>query len=513
MRFARVLRPPSRGARLLGAPAAPTGVELVVDGSFVALACDSEAAVAAAAARLAPRLAWQERDTLPPAAELHARFRGPVETTEITRRAGTANAVAARKLRVAVSRPFLAHASIATSCAVARWDAEGLEVWSHSQNIHGLRRDLAMALGLSRERVTVHHREGAGCYGHNGADDVALDAALVARALPGRPVRMLWTREDELGWGPFAPAMLVEVEAQVAADGTLLGWTHDIWGNGHLSRPGSAAAPSLLAASHLAEPFPVPPALNPSPAGGGGADRNAIPAYATGALAVRVHRWLEMPLRTSSFRALGATANVLAIESAMDQLAAEAGRDPVAYRLAHLDDPRARDVIQAVVALAGPPPARQEGIGRGLAFARYKGTGAWCAAIAEIAAEAEVRVRRLWLAVDAGEVVNPDGTANQVEGGAVQAVSLALKEAVTFDARRVTSTSWDSYPILRFSEVPAVEIRLLERPEQPPVGVGECATAPVVAAIANAIHDALGVRVRHMPFTSEAIAQAMDASA
>jgi CO/xanthine dehydrogenase Mo-binding subunit len=510
MRFARVLRPPSRGATLRAVPLAPPGVTIVRDGSFLALACASEAEAAAAAARLAPRLAWEERDTLPAAATLHDRFRaGPVETAEIANRPGSDEAPA-RTLRASFSRPFLAHASIGTCCAVACWREDGLEVWSHSQSIHGLKRDLAMTLGLPPERVAVHHREAAGCYGHNGADDAALDAALVARALPGHPVRVQWSREDELGWSPFAPAMLVDVEASVAADGRLLGWRHDIHGNGHLSRPGLAKSPSLLAASHLEQPFEVPPALNPSHAGGGGADRNSVPDYATGALAVRVHRWLEMPLRTSSFRALGATVNVLAIESMMDQLAAEAGRDPVEYRLAHLAEPRARAVIEAAMEMAGPPPPRAEGTGRGLGFARYKGSSAWCAAVAEVAAEAEIRVTRLWLAVDAGEVVNPDGAANQVEGGAVQAVSLALKEAVTFDSRTVTSTSWETYPILRFSEVPAVEVRLLDRPDQPPLGVGECATGPVVAAVANAIHDALGVRVRHMPFTAETIARAMD---
>jgi CO/xanthine dehydrogenase Mo-binding subunit len=508
MRFARVIRPPSRGARLLRAPEAPDGVTLVVDGSFLAVACASEADAISAAARLAPRAAWEERDTLPDASELPAAFRaGPVETAEIAVRPGGGEP-AARTLRASFSRPFLAHASIGTCCAVATWGEEGLEVFSHSQSIHGLKRDLAMALGLPAEQVTVHHREGAGCYGHNGADDAALDAALVARALPGVPVRVQWSREEELGWGPLAPAMLVDVDVDTAADGRILGWRHDIYGNGHLSRPGVAKTPSLLAAGHLAEPFELPQAVNPAHAGGGGADRNAVPAYATGALDVRVHRWLEQPIRTSSFRALGATVNVLAIESVMEELAQAAGRDPVEYRLAHLEDARGRAVIEAAMRMAGPPP-RGEGIGRGLGFARYKGTGAWCAAVAEIVAEAEIRVRRLWLAADVGEVVNPDGVANQLEGGAVQAVSLALKEQVTFDRRRITSDSWETYPILRFSEVPAVEVRLLDRPEMPPLGAGECATGPVVAAIANAIHDALGVRMRDLPFTAARIAQAM----
>jgi len=513
MVFARIVRPPSRGARLEAVPDAPAGARLVVDGGFLAVVCATEAEAAAAAARVAARARWAERDTLPPRAELPERFRvGPAETAAIADRPRPAG-TAARTLRASVFRPLIAHASIGTCCAVARWSGDGLEVWSHSQSIFALRRDLGLALRIPADRVVVHHREGAGCYGHNGADDVALDAALVARAAPGIPARVQWSREDELGWGPFGAANLVTVEAEVAADGALLSWSQEVYGNGHLGRPGFDASPALLAASHLAEPFPAPVSLNPPPAGGGGADRNAVPAYETGGLAVRVHRLLEMPIRTSSFRALGAMANVLAIESVMDELAHGAGRDPVEYRLAHLADPRARAVIEAVVALAGAPPERREGLGRGLAFARYKGLGAWCAVIAEVEAEEAVRVRRLWIAADAGEVVNPEGAAHQIEGGAVQAVSVALKEEVTFDARAITSNSWDAYPILRFSEVPAVEVRLIDRPEAPPLGTGECATGPTVAAIANAIHDALGVRVRTLPFTPDNIAAAMEEGA
>ena len=257
----------------------------------------------------------------------------------------------------------------------------------------------------------------------------------------------------------------------------------------------------------------MPIAKNPPLAAGGGADRNAIPLYRTGALHVDVHRLTEMPLRTSSLRGLGAMVNVLAIESTMDELATAAGRDAVEYRLSHLDDARAKDTIRAVVAMAGPAPeTRPDGFGRGLGFARYKGTSAYCAVIAEIEASEEIRVRRLWIAADAGEVINPDGAANQIEGGAVQACSFALKEAVTFDARGITSNTWESYPILRFEEVPSVEVRLLSRPDMPPMGTGECSTGPTVAAIANAIHDALGVRARTMPFTAEQLARDMEAA-
>jgi CO/xanthine dehydrogenase Mo-binding subunit len=243
--------------------------------------------------------------------------------------------------------------------------------------------------------------------------------------------------------------------------------------------------------------------VNPPSSSGGGADRNAVPIYRTGAQHVAVHRLTEMPLRTSSLRGLGAMINVLAIESVMDELALAAGRDPVEYRLAHLDDPRGRAVILAAMAMSERTAPGGEGFGRGLGFARYKGTSAWCAIVAEVEALEQVVVRRLWIAADAGEVINPEGAMHQLEGGAVQACSFALKEAVTFDRRGVTSNGWETYPILRFSEVPRVEVELMHRPDLPPLGVGECSVGPTIAAISNAIHAALGVRARTMPFTTE----------
>jgi len=356
----------------------------------------------------------------------------------------------------------------------------------------------------------VHHREGAGCYGHNGADDVALDAALIARALPGAPVLVQWSRADELAWAPLAPAMLVAVEAGLDSQGRIASWRHEIFSNGHSNRPGNRPLPALLAASHLARPFAAPVPGNPPAAAGGGADRNAVPAYTTGGLRIDLHRTLTMPLRVSAFRTLGAMANVFAIESVMDELAAAAGCDPVAFRLSHLDDPRAKAVIAAAVEMSGwEAVERTEGHGRGLAFARYKGSGAYCAVVAEIEAAAKIFVRHLWVAADAGEVINPEGLAHQLEGGAVQATSIALKEQVRFDRRTVTSNSWEAYPILCFSEVPDVTTRLIARPEARPLGAGECATAPTVAAIANAIHAALGLRLRSLPFTPERVIAAM----
>ena len=395
---------------------------------------------------------------------------------------------------------------------MAQWSGDRVHVWTHSQGVYLLRADLALVLKLPAENITVEHMEGAGCYGHNAADDVALDAVLLAKAAGGRPVRVQWSREDEMSDAPFGAAMAIEIEADLDAQGEIVDWRHAIWSNGHAARPGRAAQPALLAASELADPFPRMISTNPPQANGGGGDRNSIPLYDFPSWRIESHRLTTMPIRTSALRTLGAQGNVFAIESFLDELAAERGEDPVAFRLRHLRDERAKDVIRAAAERAKWKPAKQPGIGHGIGFARYKNTGAYCAAIAEIESAEDIRVRKLTLAVDVGEAINPDGVINQIEGGAIQATSWALKERVRFDRQRITSTSWTEYPILRFSEVPDVEVELIQRPEMDPVGAGEAAHGPVTAAIANAVFDALGVRVRDLPITRDSIIAAMEST-
>jgi CO/xanthine dehydrogenase Mo-binding subunit len=509
---ARVVRPPSRGARLLELPEGPLpgAARVLRDGDFLAVVAEAEHDAQAAAGRLALHAKWEERDTLPDENALAEWLRAaPHQETMVAERGDPAERVAARSLRASFFRPPVAHASIGTSCAVARWEGGALEVWSHTQGPYNLRKDMALALRIPEEAVVIHHVEGAGCYGHNGADDVALDAALAARAVPGRPVRMLWSRADELGWSPFSSAMLVDVQAELDEEGRLASFRLDVTSNGHSSRPGRGRLPTLLAASHLAEPFAVPLAINMPAERGGGAQRNAVPIYRVPAMRVGMRTVTEMPLRVSAMRGLGAPVNVWAIESVMDELAAIAGADQLEFRLLHLEDQRAAAVLRKAAEMAGwASRQRREGFGLGMGVARYKNLGGWCAIFAEIEATEVVRARRLWIAADLGEVVNPDGAANQLEGGAIHAASQALKEAVRFDRRRVTSDSWETYPILRFSEVPEVEVHLISQPEEPPLGAGEPSFGPTVAAIANAIHDALGIRPRAMPFTPENLAAA-----
>jgi CO/xanthine dehydrogenase Mo-binding subunit len=533
MLHGRVLRPPLLDAPLDAAlvpgaleALAPlrTGagaVQAWVDGRFVAVVAERERDAEAAAERLRGRLPWGPGGPLPDMHALPEFLRGASSEQTVTARRGEPTSTSDGRLFSAeYLKPYLAHAAIGPSCAIALWDGAALEVWTHSQGIHNLRDDLVLALSreavpVPRSAITVHHVEGAGCYGHNGADDVALDAVLMALRHPGRPVRVLWSREDELTHSPFGATQLVALEARVDDAGCITHWRHALWANGYSSRPGRARTPTLLAASERANATALPLPINPPLAAGGGAERNAVPAYTVPNLEVLTHRLTVMPLRTSAMRALGAYANVFAIECFMDEIAQAISEDPLAFRRRHLDDPRALDVLQAVTERStwwSGRAAAPEGTGHGLAWARYKNTGAWCAVIARVEVSREVRVLDLDLAVDVGTVVDLDGVINQIEGGAVQSTSWALKEQVTFTREGLTSTAWGSYPLLRFSDVPQVTVHVLDRPDQPSLGAGEAAQGPVAAAIANAVADALGVRVRTLPLTPENLLRAVHAA-
>lgn len=423
-------------------------------------------------------------------------------------------------LHAAFERPYLQHASIGLCCALAQWshDTQALEVWSHSQGIYNLRRDLALAFDMQPEQVHISHVEGAGCYGHNGADDVAFDAAWLAQWRPGHPVRVQWTRQAELGHASLAPAMAVEIQAGINTDGQIEAWTQTVWSQGHGTRPGRGKTPALLGAWQTAQPHPVTMAVNAAMTAGGGSERNAQPPYDIASIQVINHRVLNMPFRVSAMRALGAPANVFAAESVIDELALRCAQDPLAFRLSHLHKPaqaRARAVLEKVADMAAwsntRPADKPEGWGRGLAYARYKNTGAYCAVVVELAVEEKVKLHKLWIAVDLGHVVDADGAINQIEGGALQAASWALCESAQLSPQGVMSRDWTSYPILKFSDMPTVEVALMSQPDQASLGAGECSSGPTCAAIANAIFDAIGVRMRAMPFTPENLLKTIEA--
>lgn len=518
MLHGRVLRSEFSGATLvelkeIDARRIAGMVAIVRDGNFVGVVSETEAGAESALVALRKDAEWSSREMLPDEDALAEWLKlQPSELAVIASKAAASKAAKSRTIHRQYTRPYIAHGSIAPSCAMARWDGDRVRVWTHSQGVYLLRADLALVLQLPVENITVEHVEGAGCYGHNAADDVALDAVLLAKAAGGRPVRVQWSRADEMSHAPFGAAMTIEIEADLDADGQIIDWRHSIWGNGHTARPGRAELPALLAATELAKPFPRAIATNPAQASGGGADRNSVPLYDFPSWQIESHRLTTMPVRTSALRTLGAQGNVFAIESFLDELATERGDDPLIFRLRHLSDERARDVIGAVAKRANWKPARRDGIGYGLGFARYKNTGAYCAAIAEVEGAEDIRVKRLTIAVDVGEAINPDGVINQIEGGAIQATSWVLKERVRFDRTRITSNSWTEYPVLRFSEVPEVQVEVMSRPDLDPVGAGEAAHGPVTAAIANAVFDALGVRVRNLPITRERLIAAMEAA-
>ncbi len=453
MVHARVIRPPLLRATLADIPEErladlPPAAWVVRDGDFLAVLADREETAEAAAARLRGSAKWEPADDLPEESGLTSWLRDQRSETSVLA-AGEPGLPTPPGTMVSASysRGLIAHASIATSCALARFDGRLLEVWSHTQGIFPLRAAIADALGLDKSDVVVYHVEGAGCYGHNPADDVAFDAALLACRTDGRPVRVLWDRAAELGSGPLASAMTADVTAVLDPDGSVRDWTYDVWSNGYNGRPGYAGNPGLLANGYRRGGRALPPSVDPPLASGLGSGRNAVPPYTLGSPRVATHRLLSMPIRTSAIRSLGAHFNVFAIESFMDELAAASGDDPLAFRLARLDDERARAVLLAAADAAGwgqPPDAADTGLGLG--YARYKNTGAYCAAAAEVEARESVRVRRLVLAVDVGRVVNLDGVRNQIEGGAIQAASWTLKEQVRFGPDGITSLSWDTYP-------------------------------------------------------------------
>jgi len=516
MLHGRVLRPEISRAKLVdlredGARAVPGLIAIVRDGSFCGVVCETEAGADAATAALRKGATWSAGEMLPDENNLAAFLKGqPLESTVIDSKAASPAGETTRTIRRQYTRPYIAHASIAPSCAMAQWSGDAVHVWTHSQGVYLLRADLSLVLKLPVEHITVEHLEGAGCYGHNAADDVALDAVLLAKGAGGRPVRVQWSRADEMTHAPFGAAMAIEIEADLDAQNEIVCWRHSIWSNGHAARPGRASQPALLAAFELEHPYPRMISANPPQANGGGGDRNSIPLYDFPAWKIESHRLLTMPVRTSALRTLGGQGNVFAIESFLDEIAAERGEDPVAFRLRHLTDERAKDVIRAAARRANWKPAAKAGAGYGIGFARYKNTGAYCAVVAEIEGEEDIRVRKLTIAVDVGEAINPDGVVNQIEGGAIQATSWVLKERVRFDSERITSNSWTEYPILRFSEVPQVEVEVIQRSEIDPVGAGEAAHGPVAAAIANAVFDCLGVRVRNLPITRDGLIAAME---
>lgn len=513
----RVVRPPSYRAQLqsvdeAAVKAMPGVVAVMRDGGFLAVAAEREEQAIKAAQALRASAKWSETPDLPPGGTaLYENLKKMPSRDMVIKTVAPAAASGGKVSTVEAeyTRPFQAHASIGPSCAVAQFKDGRYQVWSHTQGVFPLRNDLAKVLRAKVEDITCTHVEGSGCYGHNGADDVAADAALLARATNGRPVKLQWMREDEFAWEPYGSAMVIKMQAQLDESKHIVNWQHETWSHPHSTRPMSRPDGSfLLGGWHLANPAPATTPVN-SPQPSGAADRNAVPLYDFPRQNILLHYLTDMPVRTSALRTLGAYANVFALESFMDEVATAAGVDPVEFRLRHMKNPRARAVIELAAQKAGWK-AGEKGSGtrgRGIAFAQYKNLAAYCAVVAEVTIDraSNVRVTRAVAAVDAGLAINPDGIVNQIEGGIIQSASWTLKEQVKFDRQRITTRSWADYPIFTFNDVPAVEVHIINMPNERPLGVGEGSQGPAVAAIANAIAHATGKRARDLPFTPDKI--------
>ena len=521
MLHARAVRQPSAGAVLRAIDTSPVArmpgvVAVVRQGSYLAVVAEREWQAVQAWRALSAAAEWTETATLPDQDGIAATIRNlPGRDIDVLRWTGAAG-TPTRRLEARYTKPYGMHASIGPSCALAQADEGGVTVWTHTQGVYPQRAALAELLRLPPEQVRCIHVEGSGCYGHNGADDAAADAALIARAVPGRPIRVQWMREQENTNEPFGPAMVAETAAALDAEGRIVDWNYGVWSNTHNRRPIKGGL--FIQNAALPDPLAVPPpAPIPMPEGGG--ERNSNPLYSFPNAHVVSHFLPEMPLRVSAMRSLGAYLNIFAIESFMDELAAAAGADPVAFRLRHMQDERARAVIQTAAdrfgwsAPAQLPTGRRDGTGRGFAFARYKNLGAYCAVALELDVEHEtgrIRIGRVVAAVDSGQPINPDGIRNQIEGAITQSASWTLYEQVRFDQRHVTSRDWSGYPILRFPAVPdSIEVHIADRPGLPFLGTGEAGQGPTAAAIANALYDAAGVRLRDLPLSQAKVRHAV----
>jgi CO/xanthine dehydrogenase Mo-binding subunit len=512
MLHARVLRQPNRGASLESLDeaairrAAGGTFEVLRIGNFVAFVGADETVVQRAAAAAPAHAMWTGVRKLEPAMQEAAWLIGQPSAD---RQLYTDSPMPPEVVQASYSRPYVAHASIAPSCALAELLDGHLTVWSHTQGVYPLRDSLGNVLGMPKERITVRHAHGAGCYGHNGADDVAVDAAVIAHAMPGHCIRVQWRREEEFGFEPFGTAMHVTLRAALDGGGKPADWTAEIWAATHVQRPSSGG--NMLTHEALPEPPPDPRPSDPPEANGGGGTRNAVPAYDFPVKRIVHHLVEQPPVRTSALRGLGALPNIFALEGFMDELAERAGVDPVEYRLSLLSDERARRIIVNVAQRAGWSARGPAGSGRGvgLGWARYKNRAAYAAVAAEVEVDREVRVRRVWCAADAGLVINPDGARNQLEGGIIQAISMTLKEQVRLGEDGVATLDWGTYPILRFSEVPEIETDIIDAPDLPTLGMGECTFGPTAAAVGNAVAHALGIRIRDMPLTRERIETAL----
>lgn len=501
MVHARVVRPPNYESMLesfdeQGVKSIEGVLEVVRNGDFLAVIAEEEYPAIQAAQFLKEHASWSKPEIFPANESFDEYILNlPAEIQQVKTNGSTEVLKTDKDIISAqFEKPYLMHASIGTSCAVAIYKNDQLHIWSHTQGVYPLKEAIKNMLGLADEQLQITGIPGSGCYGHNGADDVAADAALLAMAFPDKHVRLQWSREEEHAWEPYGSAMIMKLNAKLDGSGKITHWSYDLWSDAHSSRPGGNPE-NLLPARHLALPF-----VKTGSGGRGGAYRNSEPYYHIPNMNINAH-FFNGPLRVSALRSLGAFANIFAIESFMDELAVSSGKDPLKFRLAHLTDKRAKAVVEKIGELTKEEKlASGEGIG--YAFSRYKNVASYFACAVKVYYEensGRILLKKMWGAIDSGEVINPDGLRNQTEGGMIQAASWTTMEQVTFDKDHITSVDWGTYPILRFDNIPEKEVVVIDHPEEPPMGAGEAAQGPTAAAIANAVYGAAGRRIRKLP--------------
>ena len=507
MLHGRVVRPPSFGAALVSVDESSVraipDVRVVRIGNFLGVVAKDEWAAIRAAREL--KAAWSDWQGLPESSEIERYLRESPASDQVVANRGDAAAAlsgAAKQFSATYYWPFQSHASMGPSCAVADFKESGTTVWSATQNPFGLRTNLARVFRIEPAKLHVVYLDASGSYGTNGAEDAAADALLLSRAA-GQPVRVQWMRPDEHGWDPKGPAQLLDVRAAIDSEGKIAAWETQMW------LPGGPSGERALVGPESAG------MKQDHGEGAGLMTMNADPPYSAPHVRVVAHNLKDTPLRLSNLRAPGKIANVFAVEGFTDELAAAFGMDAVEYRRRGLTDPRALAVLDRAAAMIGwqtrpsPNPQAAQGnfrVGRGIAYMRYKQAENYVALAVDVAVErssGKITVRRITCAHDCGLIMNPDGLQNQVEGNIVHTLSRTLHEEVQFDHSKVVSVDWNSYPVLRMPEVPAIEVVLIDHPDQPPYGAGEAASAPVAAAVANAVFDATGIRLRRVPFAAE----------
>ena len=517
MVHARVVRPPAVGATLEsvdeGSIKAIKGARVVRQGSFLAVVADSEWGAVKAARAL--KATWSKWDGLPESSKLWEHVRSSkVAKDDVAVDRGDPKAAiagAARKLKATYDFAVHTHGSMGPSCAVADVKNGKAEIWSPSQAPHWLLKEVAAALQMEPKDVHIQYLDGAGCYGRNGHEDATCDAALISKLI-GKPVRVQWMREDEHGWDPKGPPTLVEISAGLDAKGDIVGWDAELW----VPKADITEWPRTLAVTLAG--LPQKDAINP-----GNIHRNLDPSYPFAHQKAVAHRLETTPFRPSWIRTPGRMQNTYANEVFIDECAAAAGADPVEYRLRYLTDPRGVAVLRAAAAMAKwdarPSPRRETSgpiaRGRGIAYVKYENVRTYCAGVAEVEVNRQtgaIRCTRFYVAHDCGQIINPDGVRAQIEGQIIQTTSRTLKEELKWNRSRVTSVDWASYPILKFPDVPEVHMELINRPGDPPWGVGEPAACLPPPAISNAVFDAIGVRLRSVPFTAPKVMAAARAA-